>query len=100
MIRKLHARNLLPFALSGVFLKALLTLGCNPLLLENLDFLGKVSINRAEKVFVQDAFGRFKCLRERTRNVIVGPVGASSFLYGVDLLIETLAEHKQTREIE
>lgn len=43
-------RNLLPFALCSALLKAFLALGGDPLLLENLHFLGEVSVERAEEI--------------------------------------------------
>lgn len=48
--------ELLPFAFGCMFLKLLLTLNGDPLLLENLNFLGEISVDGVEKVFIYDAF--------------------------------------------
>ena len=61
MPKSKHVR-FLPFALGRVFLEHFLTLGSDPLLLENFHFLRQMSLNCAEEVFVHDRFGGFKSL--------------------------------------
>lgn len=55
--------ELLPFAFGCMFLKLLLTLDGDPLLLKNLNFLGEKSVDGAEKVFIYNALCRLQCLR-------------------------------------
>lgn len=47
----------LPLATGGELLKFLLTFRSDPLLLENLHFLGEVRVERTEEFLVQDALG-------------------------------------------